>query len=240
MSKTLTKEQREEALKKVAEVLEEAMAEYEILEKMDLELAEDPARPFPAAAAEQASDEEGEDKKDKDEDEEDDDKDEDDDSEEESDEALKSEFAAVQAKMEKRGLLKTEQPAPKAETKPEEVKKSEEAAPAPAAQAEDKTEALKKSVDERFDALTKTLAEISEKVTKIAAAPAARKGAAGYQPLKKSEEGAEEQPLNKAEVVTKLLDLKKSGKSIPTDLFMRIETGRHTENDIKFIKGILG
>jgi hypothetical protein len=229
MANKLTKEQTQEALKKVAEVLEEAMAEYEMLEKMDLELAEDPSRPFPAAAAsdEDAPEEDEEDDKDKDEEDEEDDKDEDSDEDKEeemSDDAMKSEFAALQSKMEKRGLIKKE------DAKTEEVKKSENT----------QGETLQKSIDDRFESLTKTISELSETVKKIASAPAPRKGVAGYQPLKKNDEGSEEQPLNKAEVVNKLLDLKKSGKTIPTDLFMRIETGRHTDTDLKFIKGILG
>lgn len=235
MSNTLTKEQREEALAKVAEVLEEAMAEYEMLEKMDLELAEDPTRPMMAAKPE---DEESEEEDQDDESEsEDDDKDEDkkDESEEEemSDEALKSEYAAVMAKMETRGLLKKEEP------KTEDVKKTEEAAPAPAAKADDKSETLAKSVDERFESLTKTIEALTATVEKIAAAPAPRKGLSGVTPLRKSEEG-ESESLNKAEVVNKLLELKKSGKQVPTELFMRVETGRTTDADIKFIKGILG
>jgi hypothetical protein len=237
MSTKLTKEQKDEALKKVAEVLEEAMAEYEALEKMDLELAEDPARPFPpaAAASDEAAPEEEEEDKDKedDEDEEQNEDEKDEDKEEEmSDEALKSEYATVMAKMEKRGLMaKSEKatPAP-TEVKTQEMKKSETA----------QTEDLRKSMDSRFEDLTKALSDIAEKVNKIAATPASRKGAAGYTPLKKNDETTEEQPLNKAEVVHKLLDLKKSGKSIPTELFHRIETGRHTESDLKLIKGYLG
>ena len=231
MSTKLTKEQREEALKKVAEVLDEAIAEYEMLEKMDLELAEDPTRPFPAA---KASEEEEEDEKELDEDEKDEDEDEkekdedekDEDKEEEmSDDAMKSEYAAFTSKMEARGLLKKSEKAPKAS-----LKKSEEAP---------KSESLKKSMDDRFDILTKTMEAIAEKVEKIAGTPAPRKGVAGYQALKKSEDEA--QPLNKAEVVSKLLDLKKSGnKSITSDLIMRIETNRVSDTDLKHIKGILG
>jgi len=142
------------------------------------------------------------------------------------DETLKSKYAKMCAKMEARGLMK------KSEEKVEEVKKSE----APAA--EDKTETLRKSVDERFDALTKAIAEISATVNKIASAPA-RKGVAGYQPLRKSEEG-EAQPLNKAEIIGKLLDLKKSGKYVDTALINRIETGRTSEADAQAVKQLLG
>jgi hypothetical protein len=166
---------------------------------------------------EQASDEEA-----KPEMSEDEDKEEEEEDKEESDEALKSEYATIVAKMESRGLIQKEES--------QEVQKSETKV--------DQAEELKKSIDERFDTLAKAVQAIAEKVEKIAAQPAPRKGAAGYQPLKKTEE--EGQALNKAEVVNKLLELKKSGKNIPTEIFMRVETGRTTESDIKFIKGILG
>lgn len=236
MATKLTKEQREEALAKVAEVLDEALAEYEALEKMDLELAEDPTRPVMSEDAPEEDEEEKEDDKDEAEEaapeaSEEDDKDEDEEEEEspeEDDEALKSEYAAVVAKMEARGLMKKSE-----EPKAEEVKKTEEAPK------EDASEALRKSVDERFEGLTKAIEAISATVAKIAAQPAPKKGLSGVTPLKKNEE-EQGQALNKAEVVNKLLDLKKSGKQIPTALFARIETNRTTDEDVKFIKGILG
>jgi uncharacterized sporulation protein YeaH/YhbH (DUF444 family) len=245
---------KEELLKAVADVLDEALAEYEKLAKMEgLEAVEDPSRPglskwdtstgqptpnpdgvksikdafksdpeemSPDMAEEKPEEEAQEGEGEEDEEEKEDDEDEMD------DEALKSQYAKMCAKMEKRGLMK------KSEEKAEEVKKSE----APAA--EDKTESLRKSVDERFDALTKAIAEISATVSKIASAPA-RKGVAGYQPLRKSEE-SEAQPLNKAEIIGKLLDLKKSGKYVDTALINRIETGRASEADAQSIKQLLG
>lgn len=264
---------KEDLLKAVADVLDEALAEYEKLAKMEgLETVEDPSRPSKnlekdaswswggqatgmggdtatnpdvassmknvfkeeGASPDMAETKEGEEPEDKEEVEEDEKEDEKegekeeeeegDEEDEMDDETLKSQYAKMCAKMEARGLMKKSE---------EEVKKSE----APAS--EDKTETLRKSVDERFDALTKALAEISATVTKIASAPA-RKGVAGYQPLRKSEEGSEAQPLNKAEVIAKLLDLKKSGKYVDTALINRIETGRSSEADAQSIKQLLG
>jgi len=250
---------KEELLKAVADVLDEALAEYEKLAKWDdMQMAEYPTRPGkkdlekdapvldPAGVASiknafgggdtskaespdmaEEKDEDKEAPEAESEGEEDEDKEEGEDEEDKmDDETLKSRYAKMCAKMEARGLMK------KSEDKAE-VKKSE----APAS--EDKTEALKKSVDDRFDSLTKAIAEISATVSKIASAPA-RKGVAGYQPLRKNEEGSEAQPLNKAEVISKLLDLKKSGKYVDTALINRIETGRTSEADAQSIKQLLG
>lgn len=216
---------KEELLKAVADVLDEALAEYEKLAKWegDMQMAEDPSRPM-APKEESESPDPAEDKE-EDEDKEEEKEEEGKEDDEEDDETLKSNYAKMCAKMEARGLMK------KSEENPE-VKKSE------AAPSEDKTEALRKSVDERFDSLTKAIAEISATVSKIASAPA-RKGVAGYQPLRKSEEG-EVQPLNKAEIIGKLLDLKKSGKYVDTALINRIETGRTSEADAQSIKQLLG
>lgn len=253
---------KEDLLKAVADVLDEALAEYEKLAKMeDMEAVEDPSRPGkslekdapvldPAGVAsikgafgggsdtskaespdmaeekdEAESEEEAPEAEEGEEKEEAEDKD-GDEEDEMDDETLKSRYAKMCAKMEARGLMK------KSEAKKEEVKKSEAAA-------EDKTESLRKSVDERFDALTKAIADIAATVGKIASAPA-RKGVAGYQPLRKSEEGSEAQPLNKAEVISKLLDLKKSGKYVDTALINRIETGRTSEADAQTVKQLLG
>jgi hypothetical protein len=232
----ITKAQKDELLAKAAAVLEEVVNEYEALEKMEVEEIADPTRKAEedpkeeAAAMPEASEEEKEESADEDKkDDKDEDKKEDKEeeaAEEESEEALKSEYAALTAKMEARGFLKKEEP--KAE-KTEEVKKSETAQPA---------EDLRKAIDDRFETLTKSIQAIAEKVEKIASKPQARKGVAGYQPLKKNEEAP---ALNKSEAIGKLLDLKKSGdKRVTTDLIMRLETNRETQNDIEFVKGIVG
>lgn len=217
---------KDELLKAVADVLDEALQEYEKLAKMEnLELAEDPTKPMMPKADESAEDEEG--SEDDSEEESDEDKkkkkDGDEDSEdEESDEDLENAFKSLSAKMEKRGLKKSEA------TASDELKKTE-------AVAED----LRKSVDGRFEALNKTIQTLAETVNKIASTPA-RKGVSGLQPLRKNEEGAEAQPLNKAETVNKLLNLKKSGQHVDTALINRIETGRTTAADHASITKFLG
>jgi hypothetical protein len=233
-----TKQSKEELLKSIEQVLDEALREYEELSKMDdFQYAEDPSRPLaaspeaeeaqedeaaePAAheaaepAAEEAAEEEDE-KKDKKED------DKEEEEEEMSDDALKSEFEALKSQMESRGLLKSEQAQ---EVKKEEIKTNEE------------VEALKKSFGESIESLSKTVAALNEKIEKIANAPMPRKGVSGLTPLRKSEEG---QSLNKAEVIDKLLNLKKSGKPVETALITRFETNRATEQDMATIKALIG
>jgi len=227
---------REEALKKVAEVLEEALAEYEALEKMDLELAEDPSKPMMSAQPEMSDEEDEEKKKDEDEEseedseespesemeseeepsEEDEDKEKED---EESDEALKSEYAAIMKKMEARGLVKSE--------KNGNLNKSEN------------SEDLRKSIDDRFNSFASQINAIQETLAKIAGQPAARKGVSGYQPLKKTEESNAAAALSKSQVVSKLLDLRKTDRRIDTAMINRVETNRLTKSDIDFINDIL-
>lgn len=271
---------KEELLNKIEEVLSEALAEFDALQKSEVET--------PAAPAELAKDEsdkkdeedEDEDKKDKkDEDKKDDDKEIEKSEKSESDDELKALFKSVTEKMEARGLLKSEsykghslEEHPMADgaglgihikgphvnehftmddtashddvregaktlidqTIADKNRMTKSEAPA-----EDKTEVLRKSFDDRFEVLTKAVSELSEVVQKIAAQPAsARKGLAGYAPLKKSE--GEEESLNKAEVLSKLLDLKKSGKPVDTSLIFRVETGRVSQSDLNNIKRILG
>lgn len=232
-----TKQSKEELLKSIEEVLDEALREYEELSKMDdFQYAEDPSRPLDAAPeAEQAQEESAEpaaheaeeapaeeaeeedEKKDKKEDDKEDEKE-----EEISDEALKSEFEALKSQMESRGLLKSE----RSKLAKKEDKSNEE------------VQALKKSFGESIESLSKTVAALNEKIEKIANAPMPRKGVSGLTPLRKSE--AEGQSLNKAEVIDKLLTLKKSGKPVETALITRFETNRATEQDLAAIKALIG
>jgi len=247
-TQTLTKE---EALRKVAEVLEEALAEYESLEKMDLELAEDPSRPFPKAEDESEESEDGEDGEENEDEESEEEKkkkkllaDKDGDENEDemepkddemSDDAMKSEYAAFQKKMEARGLLKKEEP--KTNAKIEDVKKSEISVGESLAKAE--VETLRKSIDDRFASFEKSISTIQEVVTKIAGQPASpRKGVSGLQPLKKSEEGSVQ--FSKSQICDKLLELKKSGdRRVNTSLIARIETNCLQKADFDLINSIL-
>jgi hypothetical protein len=151
---------------------------------------------------------------------------------EKSDETLKSEFEAIVAKMEARGLLNKKEK----EEKKDGMKKSEASAPDFSAE----TSSLRKSMDDRFESLAKTIKDVADAVKKIASTPVARKGVAGYQPLRKNE-GAP--TLRKGEVVSKLIDLKKGGDiRVDTGLINRVETGRLMKGDDDRLRnlGILG
>lgn len=268
MSQQITKEQREEALNKISEVLEQALSEMELLEKMDFELANDPTRaaaaPAPEASEEKPEDKKYEDKEDEKDDEEAQDQ-EGEDEKEESDDDLMRSYSALVAKMESRGLLekseddkdedKDEDKKDKKEDKDEkkddkkkydkkDEDKKDEKKENPFAKSEtvveDKTETLKKSFDERFESLSKAIEALSETVTKIAAQPAPRKSVSGLQPLKKNEEGSDKPNLNKSEAIDKLLDLRKTDKRITTELINRFETGRLMPDEIQFVQRILG
>lgn len=221
----MSKPTNQELMKAVADVLDEALAEYEKLSKAELgidgaQAVDDmkvPAKPVgepgiggpgqkPLMAKEEAPAEPVAEEKEK----------EDEEDEKEDDEKLMQTYKSLVAKMEKRGLMHKE--------KHKEVKKSE-------------------TSEERFEALAKAIKDVSETVKKIATAPAARKSLAGYAPLRKSEEAAEGKSLRKSEIVSKLLELKKSGtEGIDTALINRVETSRLTSGDVETIKslGILG
>lgn len=235
----LTEAERQEKLRKIEAVLSEAVAEWELLEKMDIRSADETDD-----KKDDETDEDKEKKKKKD--------------DKMNDETLKSEFARLQGEMETRGFLKKSEPEskePTAEagkeekvekTEPE-VKKAEAAAetstpvPTPAPAQPDKLEDLKKSFESEISELKKTVSSIHDALTKIASQPAApRKGVSGYQPLRKTEDESDKQ-LNKAETVSALLDAQKNGnKKVTPDLINRVETGRLMKPDYERIKGILG
>jgi|GEM_PF-6735801 len=154
------------------------------------------------------------------------------DEEEEDDEKLMDTYKSVVAKMEKKGLM--------AKMDKKEMKKSEKA-PAALTAPKAEVESLRKSVDERFEGLNKTLGGISEAIKKLAAQPAPRKGVAGYQPLKKNDETEQAPQLKKSEVIGKLLELRKSGDArVDSTLINRVETGRLIKSDYERIKGLIG
>jgi hypothetical protein len=248
---TNKKATQEELLKAVVDVLDEALAEYDQLQKSmgvqempkqaegidNAQVIADPTKPSPApapavkadaapgepVAAPMAKDEEpAMEEKEEDEEEKKKKKEEE---EKKSDDELMMTYKSITAQLEAKGLLKKSEP---------------EAAPAPVA--EEKGEEFRKSVDERFEKLTASIAEVSETIKKFASAPVPRRGVVGYAPLKKTE-GSEAAPLHKGEVVNKLLDLRKGGeRSIDTALINRVETGRLVKGDLERIKhlGILG
>ena len=248
---------KDELLKAVSEVLDEAIATYEKLEKSfdNTEEIQDPSKPSlkkedeeapkmaapfePKEKEEEESEEEKEKKKKAQEESKEtpaeeakehkeEDKKED---EDESDEKLMETYKSVCAKMEKKGLLKSETPA-------EEVQKSE--AKVDDSKAEE-IESLKKSFSDQIESLSKKMETISQTVEKFAKAPAApRKGLSGATPLRKSEDEGKA-VLSKTEALDKLLNLKKSGdQRIDTGLINRVETGRLTKYDYEKLNSILG
>jgi len=244
-----TKPTQEELLKAVADVIDEALVEYDELTKTGqgidyAQAIDDKKGDGPKASGPDGSTGEGSGAADNSgggamvkEDDEDKDKD----KKKESDEDLKRSYAALVSKMEERGLISKVQ-------KSEEAPKAAEVvativAPAPDTSAVD---ALRKSYDEKFEAFGKTLGAIGESVKKIAAQPAApRKGLTGAKPLRKSDSDEGAPSLKKSEVVDKLLDLKKSGdKRLEgaggSSLINRVETNRMVQTDVERIKGILG
>jgi hypothetical protein len=158
-------------------------------------------------------------------------KDKEDDDDGDDDDKLMHAYKSLVAKMEERGLFQKMSH----EKKKEKMHKSETAAP---------DQELRKSVDERFEVLTKALNSISDTVKKIASTPAPRKGVTGYQPLKKNDGGNQAATtLKKSEVVDRLVELKKSGDARVDSLFInRIETGRLMHGDVERFKalGIVG
>jgi hypothetical protein len=234
---TEKKTSQEELLKAVADVLDEALAIYETevgssgdmkKAQMGIDDAMDVSggmqvKPKPVStpgigdastAGIMAKEGDKEDKKDKEKESE----------EEEDDDKLMATYKSLITKMEKRGLMAKVE---KAAEKPS-MKKSEEAG--------EQFSDLRKSFDDRFEALAKTVQNVAETVKKIAAQPKERKGLAGYQPLKKNEGPA---PLRKGELVGKLLELKKSGDPrVDTTFITRVEQGRLMKGDDEKLKAL--
>ena len=221
---------KKEALNEVAKVLQSALDEYEALEKFDFGAEESQEEKEPTDESEEQESEESPEEEQQEESQEGQEEPsaesesepqeegEEEDEDKMDDETLKSEYGKLMAKMEKRGLL----------NKTAEVKKSETV----------KTSSDLKKYESQISDLTKTVNDLQAAIKKIASAPAPRRGTTGYSPLKKNTEG-EEKPLNKGEVVSKLLDLKKSGKNIPTGLINRVEGNRLSNEDVTIIKGLM-
>ena len=228
----------EDLYKAIADVLDEALEEYDGLVKMEgqgidyAQAIDDKKSAGPAAKSPDgstgegtgAADNEGAGAMVK----EDDEKDEDEDDDDDDDEKMIAAYKSLCAKMETRGLIEK---VSKSESKSGEVNFTGEIV------------SLKKSTDEKLETLTKAIKAVSESVKKIASQPvASRKGLAGYTPLKKNDndEGGTSS-LKKSEVVNKLLDLKKSGdERVNSLLINRIETGRHTPSDVETINRLIG
>lgn len=257
---------KDELLKAVADVLDEAIATYEQLEKMDLEMqeVEDPSKAkksepaaAPAPEAKEEEEEKEEDEKDEDEKEKKDmdkaslqmkkeeeakeDKKEEDEKEEdkeESDDQLMATYKSLVSQMEKRGLIKAE---PQASVGNKSMQKSEATEQKTEEKGEDKIEALKKSFDDRVEDLTKKIESIAKAVESISKSPASpRRGLSGATPLRKSE--TETKPsVSKLQALDKLVELRKSGdQRVDTGLITRLEMGKLTSSDYERLNSILG
>lgn len=250
---------KQELLKAVSKILDEALLTYEEIEKSEVkksfdntEEVQDPSRasspelqkeeapPFMAEGkkdepeSEEEEEESEEDKKKKkdaegEESEEKEEKPE----EDEDDEKMMEAYKSMTSKMEKRGLIKKSETA-QPETKVEEVKKSEDS--------KAEIETLKKSFSEQVDGMKAQMDALTKAVEKFAKAPAApRKGLSGATPLRKSGDGEDKPVLTKSGALNKLLDLRKSGDNrVDTGLINRVETGRLTKQDYEKLNSILG
>lgn len=245
-----------ELLKAVNEVLDEAIATYEKLEKSfdNTEEVQDPSKPSQdlqkeaAPVMDAAPEEKKEEKEEPEEDEKKEKKDkkedkEDEKDEDESDEKLMEAYKSLCAKMESKGLIKKSETA--VETKTTEVKsdvvqKSENTEVKDNSKGE--IETLKKSFADQIGTLHKKMDTLSQAVEKIAKAPAApRKGLSGATPLRKSGDSEGKEVLTKNQALDKLIELRQKGdQRIDTALINRVETGRLTKTDFERLNSILG
>lgn len=99
----------------------------------------------------------------------------------------------------------------------------------------DESESLMKSyVEERVRPLEDKLSTILDLVNKIADQPVAPKGvSARTAPLFKSADEGAAEPLSKAQVANKLIELKKSGVKVSSDDVIKAEMGQNLEQIIK-------
>lgn len=99
----------------------------------------------------------------------------------------------------------------------------------------DESESLMKSyVEERVRPLEDKLSTILDLVNKIADQPVAPKGvSARTTPLFKSADEGAAEPLSKAQVANKLIELKKSGVKVSSDDVIKAEMGQNLEQIIK-------
>jgi hypothetical protein len=202
----------ENLVKSLTQLIDETLSEIETLKKgrfdpAMIDLADDKANGSVDTTTVNKA-EEDEDKKEDDEKEEDEvvekkeeDKEEDEDEEDEDEEFKKAE-EAYKAACAKRDMKKAEKDGVNVE----------------------KMEEVKKSIDARVSPLEAKLEEISTLVKKLADAPVGARGHTfmNVQPLAKSQDGGE--PLSKAMVLEKLIDLQKTGRDVTNDV-IRAEMG---------------
>lgn len=216
----------ENLVKSLTQLIDETLAEIETLKKgrfdpAMIDLADDKANgSVDTTTVNKAEDEEDEDKK-------------------EDDEVVeKKEFADKDHKhdIECKVVKADDEEEDDDEDEDEEFKKAEEVYKAACAKRDmkkaekkgvnvEKMEEVKKSIDARVQPIEAKLEEITTLVKKLADAPVGARGHTfmNVQPLAKSQDGGE--PLSKAVVLEKLIDLKKSGKDVLTEDVIRAEMG---------------
>lgn len=133
---------------------------------------------------------------------------------------------------------KKEEKEEKEEDEEEDEEKEEKSSKADMKKSFEESETLMKSyVEERVKPLEDKLSTILDLVNKIAEQPVAPKGISiKAAPLMKSTEAQETESLSKAQVASKLFELKKSGTSVDTLDITKADLGQDLENIVKKYK----
>lgn len=199
----------ENLVKSLSQLIDETLQEIETLKKgrFDpemIDMADDKANgSMDTKTVNKAEDEKEEDKEDEEKVEKADEDKEEDDEEEDEDEEFKKAEEAYKAACAKRDMKKAE--------KKEGINV-------------EKMEEVKKSIDARVLPIEARLEEITNLVKKLADSPVPARGTTfrNVQPLAKSNDV---EPLNKAQVLDKLVELKKSGSNVLSEDVIRAEMG---------------
>ena len=216
--------------KSLAELIDETLAEIETLKKSErysaheIELGEPKANGSMETSSVQKADkkdEEDEEEKEEDEAKKSDDDDDEDDMAKAEDDCKKADEACEKA-MKKYEMCKAE-----AEHKKKmfAMKKGEASKEEKEDKKDDKEEKeLKKSIDARVAPLEAKISDVLAAVKRLAEAPVPARGTSyrSVQPLAKSNDV---EPLSKAAVVNRLVDLKKSGTNVASEDVISLETG---------------
>jgi hypothetical protein len=228
--------------KSLTDLIDETLAEIEALKKSDrfsaeeIELGHDASGSTETHAVSKADDEEDEEHEDKED-------------EEHEDEAKKAEKAywkaeeecekaekAYKEAMKKRDMCKAEhgKHMEKAEDDEEEAEKAEGVNQMAKEEHKEKKmkkmeKKLAKSIEARVAPLENQISQVLEAVKKLADAPVPARGATykNVQTLAKS--AGEIEPLNKSQVLSDLITLKKSGKEVSTEDVLKAEIGSADE-----------
>lgn len=120
------------------------------------------------------------------------------------------------------------------------IKKSEEEVPAEELQKSEEEEDLLKTElkarDVKIEALTKTIEGLTKQVSDISSRPAPRKAVTGLKAIAKSDSDMGTEPLAKGQVLSKLLDLQKSGDKRVTPVLI---TKFEQTGDADLVKGLI-